>query len=409
LNKLPFEMKKKILFGLLLLNSTLFFGQSVSKTIQLLPDTGQTQSYTTTFGEDHDYLINTPSFTNNGNGTITDNVTGLMWQQVDGGEMTFENAITYCNTLTLGGFSGWRLPTPIEAYSILNHQNSNPAINTTFFTLTTAEYWWTSVFENNSTTKVWCTNSGGGIGNHPKIETISAGGTKKFHARAVRNINTPTTITNHFTDNGDGTITDNLTQLVWQKIPNANIFTWEQALSYAEGLTIGTNSDWRLPNIKELQSINNEFATNPSVFAPYFSSVGVHNYWSSTTLPNQNLSAWYWSTAFGITTYSVKTGTNYVLCVRGNPTLSSTAFSDESSISIYPNPASNFASISLQKNIESCKIEITNLSGKMIFSEEVKSIVNDYKIDLEGYKAGIYFVKVTNEKMKKSFKIIVKK
>lgn len=402
-------MKKKILFGLLLLNSTLFFGQSVSKTIQLLPDTGQTQSYTTTFGEDHDYLINTPSFTNNGNGTITDNVTGLMWQQVDGGEMTFENAITYCNTLTLGGFSGWRLPTPIEAYSILNHQNSNPAINTTFFTLTTAEYWWTSVFENNSTTKVWCTNSGGGIGNHPKIETISAGGTKKFHARAVRNINTPTTITNHFTDNGDGTITDNLTQLVWQKIPNANIFTWEQALSYAEGLTIGTNSDWRLPNIKELQSINNEFATNPSVFAPYFSSVGVHNYWSSTTLPNQNLSAWYWSTAFGITTYSVKTGTNYVLCVRGNPTLSSTAFSDESSISIYPNPASNFASISLQKNIESCKIEITNLSGKMIFSEEVKSIVNDYKIDLEGYKAGIYFVKVTNEKMKKSFKIIVKK
>jgi len=409
LNKLPFEMKKKILFGLLLLNSTLFFGQSVSKTIQLLPDTGQTQSYTTTFGEDHDYLINTPSFTNNGNGTITDNVTGLMWQQVDGGEMTFENAITYCNTLTLGGFSGWRLPTPIEAYSILNHQNSNPAINTTFFTLTTAEYWWTSVFENNSTTKVWCTNSGGGIGNHPKIETISAGGTKKFHARAVRNINTPITITNHFTDNGDGTITDNLTQLVWQKIPNANIFTWEQALSYAEGLTIGTNSDWRLPNIKELQSINNEFATNPSVFAPYFSSVGVHNYWSSTTLPNQNLSAWYWSTAFGITTYSVKTGTNYVLCVRGNPTLSSTAFSDESSISIYPNPASNFASISLQKNIESCKIEITNLSGKMIFSEEVKSIVNDYKIDLEGYKAGIYFVKVTNEKMKKSFKIIVKK
>ena len=402
-------MIKKLLFGFLLLNSTLFFGQSVSKTIQLLPDTGQTTSYTTLFGEDHDYSINTPSYTNNGNGTITDNVTGLMWQQVDGGEMTFENAITYCNNLTLGGLSGWRLPTPIEAYSILNHQNSNPAINTTFFTLTTAEYWWTSVFENNSTTKVWCTNSGGGIGNHPKIETISAGGTKKFHARAVRNINTPTTITNHFTDNGDGTITDNLTQLVWQKIPNANIFTWEQAISYAEGLTIGTNSDWRLPNIKELQSINNELATNPSVFAPYFSSVGVHNFWSSTSLPNQTTKAWYWSTQFGITTYDLKTNTNYILCVRGNPTLSSTTFSDENSIVVYPNPASNFALISLPKNIESFKIEITDLLGKIIFSEEVKTKVNEYKIDLEGYNDGIYFVKVTNEKMKKSFKIIVKK
>lgn len=402
-------MIKKLLLGFLLLNSTLFFAQSVSKTIQLLPDTGQTSSYTTTFGEDHDYSINAPSFTNNGNGTITDNVTGLMWQQVDGGEMTIENAITYCNTLTLGGFSGWRLPTPIEAFSILNHQNANPAINTTFFNLTTAEYWWTSVYENNSSTKVWCTNAGGGIGNHPKIETISAGGTKKFHARAVRNITSPTTIANHFIDNADGTITDNLTQLVWQKIPNANIFSWEQAIIYAEGLTIGSNSDWRLPNIKELQSINNELATNPSVFAPYFSNVGVHNYWSSTSLPNQTTKAWYWNNQFGITTYDLKTNSNYVLCVRGNPTLSSTTFSEETSITIYPNPASNFASISLPKNTESCKIEITDLLGKIIFSEEVKPLPNDYKIDLEGYKDGIYFVKVTNEKMKKSFKIIVKK
>jgi hypothetical protein len=402
-------MKKKLLFGFLFLNSTLFFGQNVSKTIQLLPDTGQTSSYTTTFGEDHDYSINTPSFTNNGNGTITDNVTGLMWQQVDGGEMTFENAITYCNTLTLGGLSGWRLPTPIEAYSILNHQNSNPAINTNFFTLTTAEYWWTSAYENNSTAKVWCTNSGGGIGNHPKIETVSAGGTKKFHARAVRNITSPTTIANHFTDNGDGTITDNLTQLIWQKIPNANLFTWEQAISYAEGLTIGTNSDWRLPNIKELQSINNELTTNPSVFAPYFSSVGVHNYWSSTSLPNQTTKAWYWNTQFGITTYDLKTNTNYVICVRGNPSLSSTSFSEQTNIAIYPNPASNFANINLPNNFNACKIEITDLLGKTIYSEEVKSITNDHIINLEGYKDGIYYIKLSNDKIKKSFKIIVKK
>jgi hypothetical protein len=402
-------MIKKLLFVFILLNSILFFGQSVSKTIQLLPDTGQTSSYTTTFGEDHDYSINTPSYTNNGNGTITDNVTGLMWQQVDGGEMTFENAITYCNNLALGGFSGWRLPTPIEAFSILNHQNSNPAINTTFFTSTAAEYWWTSVYENNSTTKVWCTNAGGGIGNHPKTETISAGGTKKFHARAVRNRNAPTTIANHFTDNGDGTITDNLTQLVWQKIPNGAILTWEQALLYAEGLTIGSNSDWRLPNIKELQSINNELATNPSVFAPYFSSVGVHNYWSSTSLPNQTTKAWYWSNQFGITTYDLKTNSNYVLCVRGNPSLSTTAFTDESSVLIYPNPASNFATISLPNKLDSCKIEITDLLGKTVFFKEIKSIATEYKIDLEEYKDGIYFVKVTTDKLKKTLKIIVKK
>ena len=401
-------MKKILILSAIIINSTLFFGQSVSKTIQLLPDTGQTQSYTSTFGEDQDYLINTPSFTNNNNGTITDNVTGLMWQQVDGGEMTIENAITYCDNLVLASFSDWRLPTPIESFSIINHQNSNPAINTTYFSLTTAEYWWTSVFELNSTTKVWCTNSGGGIGNHPKTETISAGGTKKFHARAVRTVTIPPTITNHFTDNGD-TITDNLTQLVWQKIPNTTLLTWEQALSYAEGLAIGNLTDWRLPNIKELQSINNELATSPSVFAPYFSNVGVHNYWSSTTLPNQPLSAWYWKTQFGITTYDLKTNSNYVLCVKGNPTLSVKQETLDASIKIHPNPTSDFVSILFPSYTYSAKIEIADASGKIVINKEIVINSREYKLDTEGISEGIYYLSIINGNNKNTFKIIKKK
>jgi len=383
-------MKKRLIFGFIIINSTLFFGQSVTKTIQLLPDTGQTSSYTASFGEDQDYLINTPSYTNNGNGTITDNVTGLMWQQVDGGEMTIENAVIYCDDLSLGGFSDWRLPTPIESFSILNHQNSNPAINTTYFTLNTAGYWWTSVYEKDSTTKVWCTNAGGGIGNHPKAETISAGGLKKFHARAVRNTNTPATIANHFTDNGDDTITDNLTQLIWQKIPNSNAQTWEQALAYAEGLSIGSMSDWRLPNIKELQSLNNELATNPSVFAPYFSSLGIHNYWSSTTLPNQTLSAWYWNTIFGITTYSAKTSTNYVLCVRGNPVLSINKYNNTSSIEVFPNPFHYNINVKTLAGNE--YFELYSNLGQLIYKG--KSIENE---DFSALPKGIYFLKISNK------------
>ena len=67
-----------------------------------MPDTGQTGSYTSTFGEDNDYNINVPSYINNGNSTITDNITGLMWQQADGGEMTIENAIIYADNLGFG-------------------------------------------------------------------------------------------------------------------------------------------------------------------------------------------------------------------------------------------------------------------------------------------------------------------
>jgi hypothetical protein len=58
-----------------------------------LPDTGQTHSYTATFGEDSDYTINPPSYTDNGDGTVADNITGLMWQQGEAGSMNWEAAI----------------------------------------------------------------------------------------------------------------------------------------------------------------------------------------------------------------------------------------------------------------------------------------------------------------------------
>jgi hypothetical protein len=139
-------MKKTLFVIPFLVITRTYFAQSYNKTIERLPDTGQIIGYTPTFGEDNDYTINSPSYTNNINGTITDNVTGLMWQQVDGGEMTIENATIYCDNLILGGFSDWRLSNPIESFSILNHQNNNPAMNTTFFTASTAEYWWTNTY-----------------------------------------------------------------------------------------------------------------------------------------------------------------------------------------------------------------------------------------------------------------------
>jgi len=378
---------------LLLFITSIAFGQSVTKSIRLLPDTGQTTSYTTTFGEDNDYTINSPSYTDNGNGTITDNVTGLMWQQLDGGEMTIENAPNYCSSLTLGGYTDWRLPTPIESFSILNLQRNNPAMNTTYFPSSGADYWWTNTFQANDNTKVWCTNAGGGIGNKPKSETISAGGTKSYHVRAVRDIVIPTTLANHYTDNSDGTITDNLTQLVWQKVPNANPLTWEQAITYAEGLTLAGASDWRLPNIKELQSLNDESVTNPSVNSNYFSAIGVKNYWSSTTLlpnPNNLTSAWYWNTQFGITTYDTKTNTNYVICVRGIPTslANHEVVKETNTIKVYPNPFISKLNIANSKGTE--VYELYDEVGKQIYMGKYLD-----KQDFSTLPNGIYFLKIT--------------
>jgi formylglycine-generating enzyme required for sulfatase activity len=282
-----------------------------------LPDTGQNSSYTSTSGEDSDFNINTPSFTNNGDGTITDNTTGLMWQKTDGGEMTYENAITYCNNSTLGGNDDWRLPTSHELFSINNYGHVNPALDTSYFTKTQAEYWWTSDIRADDATKVWVVNAGGGIGAHPKTETISAGGTKLFHVRTVRNPFSTTFSLPHFSDIGNGTIKDNYTGLVWQKIQSPNMMTWEEALVFSKSFSLAGKTDWRLPNIKELQSLNDETLFKPSFNKNYFTNISSGNYWSSTTLIQNQTKAWDINVDYGIISYNDKTLKENVILVRG--------------------------------------------------------------------------------------------
>ena len=371
--------------------------QTVQKTMNNLPDTGQTTSYTATFGEDNDYNINVPSYTNNGNGTITDNVTGLMWQQGDSGELTIENGILYCDNLVLGGFSDWRLPNKEESMSILNLDRNNPALNTTYFPNTTAGYWWTSTVQYNNANEIWVTNAGGGTGPKLKTETISAGGTLKYHARAVRSSTIPTTITN-FTDNNDGTITDNVTGLMWQKSPATTTYTWEQALAFAENLTAATYTDWRLPNIKELVSLNNETTNAPSINTTFFPTIASTRYWSSTTqFAPGSTSAWFNDFQnSGITSYDLKTINHNVICVRGIPSiLNIDEVSDGvSSIKVFPNPFTSKITMILATGNE--KFELYDSLGKLLF-------VGKYidKHDFSNLKKGIYFLKIIDVKTTK--------
>lgn len=282
-----------------------------------LPDTGQILSYTTTKGEDSDFNFHAPSFLDNGDGTTTDNITGLMWQKTDGGEILFDNAANYCKSLTLGGHNDWRLPVSQELFDINNFDNVNPALNSLYFTKTLAEYWWTSDLRADEANYVWVVNAGGGIGAHPKSETISAGGTKKFHVRAVRTLVARTIPSIHFEDNGDGTVTDNYTGLIWQKMQSSTPLSWEEALNYAMGLSLTGRTDWRVPNIKELQSLNDEKLVKPSFNKNYFPNVLSGNFWSSTSQVNATTRAWDINVDYGIVSYSDKTIRENVLCVRG--------------------------------------------------------------------------------------------
>ena len=282
-----------------------------------LPDTGQSTGYTATPGEDADFIINPLSFTDNGDSTITDNNTGLIWQKTDGGEMTYENAISYCKNFSLTGKSDWRLPSSHELFSINYFNALNPAINTTYFTKTAAEYWWTSDKRADDSTRIWAVNAGGGVGAHPKTETVSAGGIKKFHVRAVRNSITTTFTVSHFTDNGDGTISDNYTGLTWQKIQSATLLTWEEALAYSNTFSLGGKTGWRVPNVKELNSLNDEKLIKPSFNKTYFTNVLSGNYWSSTTMYNTAAQAWDINVDYGIISYNDKTVKENVILVWG--------------------------------------------------------------------------------------------
>lgn len=283
----------------------------------LLTDTGQSKDFIEKGKEDSDIIINPMSFTDNGDGTITDNITGLIWQKYDGNECTFELAQKYCDTLNLGNYDDWRLPNSMELFSINNFDKVNPALNTTFFTKTNAEYWWSQDHQIGDSNKIWVVNSGGGIGNHSKFETVSAGGTKKFHVRAVRN-----SIFKEFTSNqkyssNNQIVKDNNTGLTWQKNILHQTMTWEDALIYADSIVLQGYEDWRLPNVKELQSLVNIKVSKPAIDMTIFTNMVSGRFWSSTSMTNSSNKAWDLNNDFGIISYNDKSNKQYVILVRG--------------------------------------------------------------------------------------------
>lgn len=91
------------------------------------------------------------AYTDNGNGAVTDTVTGLVWQQAgDNQKRNLEGAISYCEGLTLAGFSDWHLPDVMELKSITDDNRSFPSIDPIFFPGTKPGYWSSSSYAGNS-------------------------------------------------------------------------------------------------------------------------------------------------------------------------------------------------------------------------------------------------------------------
>lgn len=210
------------------------------------------------FGQDANYQSNSPSYIDNGDGTITDNVTGLMWQQDMGEKLSFTDTFSKAESSTLGGFTDWRVPTIKELYSLIlftgregapgDESTFIPFIDIDFFIqpygdldlgerLLDAQTW--SSTEYVSTTMdmdeaVFGVNFvDGRIKGYPRIDPLS-GSDLKMYARLVRGNRDYGT--NDFIDNNDGTISDLATGLMWQQADNGIARDWQESLAYAENL-----------------------------------------------------------------------------------------------------------------------------------------------------------------------------
>jgi len=133
-----------------------------------------------------------------------------------------------------------------------------------------------------------------------------------------------------FKDNGDGTVTDNLTGLIWLK--NANCFgrkTWMDALVDCASLTgngstcglkdNSTEGEWRLPNVIELQSLIDYGNVSPALPPghPFINVNKKHGYWTSTSYYHNADAAWYVGMNNGYTFFGYKDEVTYLWPVRG--------------------------------------------------------------------------------------------
>lgn len=259
-------------------------------------DTGQVKCYDNSseircpepgqsfYGQDAQYQGNVPSYRDNGDGTITDLNTGLMWSKdVDKKKVSLNEAKEYARRVMLGGYSDWRVPNIKELYSLIDFrgytgfsqrdfnrgvpENAIPFINTDYFNF---EYGDITAGERYidaqwlSSTKYVSKTMGGmvtlfgvnfadgrikGYGYKRPGRPVDR---KKFFARYVRG---NAYGRNDFVDNGDGTITDRSTGLMWMPKDSGRPMNWQDALDYARKLAYAGYDDWRLPNAKELQYI----------------------------------------------------------------------------------------------------------------------------------------------------------
>ena len=292
------------------------------------PKTGQIVSYAK--GDDGDIQAGVawpnPRFTDNGDNTITDNLTGLMWtKDADiAKQATNQPSLNYFSNTRPGGYGDWRLPSIYELESLVDVSRANPALPSEhpFFNVRGANryvYYWTSTNVSDSQHReaaaavdfsdgavYWLLKNDYYYGYIWGVRASDKKGIIQIPQVGNGNGIGVVQPTPRFVDNKDGTITDNLAGLMWTKdMKLTGGVNWKFGLEYVaamnrdEKLNFGYK-DWRVPNRKELFYMLD--LTNDPHYGIADGSIFVNEavqIWSSTTVISDINSAWKLSLLFG--------------------------------------------------------------------------------------------------------------
>jgi hypothetical protein len=322
-----------------------------------LPKSGQTQCWDTAgtlidcagTGQDGDHQAGVawpdPRFRDHGDGTVTDNLTGLLWtKDADlGGQLQWYDAIDFCEGLSLGQ-NDWRLPNKNELHSLMSFGTYDPVLPIGHpFINVQSDFYWIGTNMQGDGTRAWnlglefghvhywsvvkadpynvlCVSKGESVSTEDAPAPVPKTGQTYCTDLLGNTTSCPGTGQDgdyqmgvadpdpRFTDNGDGTITDNLTGLVWTKDSNiaGESMLWQEALDFCEDLSLGACGDnWRLPNLMETRSLSDYDFLLPSLpnGHPFTNVVMPMYYWTSSTVVDQPSHAYTENVGWGLEDY----------------------------------------------------------------------------------------------------------
>ena len=283
------------------------------------------------------------TYSDNGDGTVTDPTTGLQWmrcsmgQSWDGGTATctgvagiyeWNPAVALTNTVTFAGHSDWRLPSIRELQTLVDRTRYAPAIDSATFPNTPSSEFWSA-----------SPNVGPGYSGYAWVVSFNFGNangnvrSNAYQVRLVRagqsfgllDIARPST---DYVDQGNGTVAHTPTRLIWQRCSlgqtwvgatstctgTASTYTWDAAKLLTS--SFAGHGDWRLPTEEELLSLVDYGGYYPAINTTLFPNTPASFFWSASAVAYYSSYAWYVYFGYGYAYSYVKGNTYQVRLVR---------------------------------------------------------------------------------------------